>query len=35
VGADAIERREVVTRRIEHDIAPWRDAAIATAHDAG
>ena len=33
LGADSIERREVLVERIHADIAAWREASIATAHD--
>ena len=33
VGQDALDRRVVITERIEREIAPWREASAATAND--
>ncbi|MCO5992386.1 SDR family NAD(P)-dependent oxidoreductase [Actinoallomurus rhizosphaericola] len=33
LGADTLERLEVKLRRIEQDLAPWRDKSAATAHE--
>jgi NAD(P)-dependent dehydrogenase (short-subunit alcohol dehydrogenase family) len=35
VGQDSLERRAVMSERIERQIAPWRAAAAATAHTGG
>ncbi|MCO5966831.1 SDR family NAD(P)-dependent oxidoreductase [Actinoallomurus soli] len=33
LGADTLERLEVKLRRIEQDLAPWRDKSAATSHE--
>ncbi|MDR7277263.1 SDR family NAD(P)-dependent oxidoreductase [Catenuloplanes atrovinosus] len=33
LGRDSIERREAMSKRAEQEIAAWRDASVATAHD--
>lgn len=35
VGQDALDRRDVMNQRIEHEIAPLREASAATAHTDG